>query len=50
MSFVELPVVDFFDIWHNNQLEKPRESVGTKVTAEVLHDPNKLRNFQKRCQ
>jgi hypothetical protein len=49
-SFVELPVVDFYDIWHNNQLEKSCESIGTKVTAEGLHDPNKLGNFQERCQ
>jgi hypothetical protein len=47
-SFVELPVVDFDNIWHNDQLKKSRESIGTKVTPEGLHDPNKLGHFQER--
>jgi hypothetical protein len=42
VSFVELPVVDFDNIWHNDQLKKSCESIGTKVTPEGLHDPNKL--------
>jgi hypothetical protein len=50
LSFVELSVVNFYDIRHNNQFEKSCESIGTKVTSEGLHDPDKLRNFQERCR
>jgi hypothetical protein len=36
VSFVELPVVDFNDIWHDDQLKKSRESIGTEVAPEGL--------------
>jgi hypothetical protein len=42
VGFVELPVINFNNVWHNDQLKKPRESVSTKITPEGLHDPNKL--------
>jgi hypothetical protein len=48
VSFVELTVVDFNDIWHDDQLKKSRESVGTKLAAEGLHDPNELGHFHER--
>jgi hypothetical protein len=48
VSFVELTVVDFNDIWHDDQLKKSRESVDTKVAAKGLHDPNELGQFQER--
>jgi hypothetical protein len=48
VSFVELPVVEFNDIWHDDQLKKSRESIGTKVAPEGLHDPNELGHFQER--
>jgi hypothetical protein len=50
LSFVELPVVNFYDIPHNNQFKESCESIGIKVTFGGLHDPDKLRNFQERCQ
>jgi hypothetical protein len=45
VSLVELPVIDFDNIWHNDQLKKSHESIGTKVTPEGLHDPNKFGHF-----
>jgi hypothetical protein len=48
VSLVELAVVDFDDVWYDNQLKKSRESIGTKVAPEGLHDPNELGHFQKR--
>jgi hypothetical protein len=48
VSFVELTVVDFNDIWHDDQLKKSCESVSAKVIAEGLHDPNELGYFQER--
>jgi hypothetical protein len=50
MSLVELPIVDLYDIRHNNQFKESCESIGIKVTSEGLHDPDKLRNFQERCR
>jgi hypothetical protein len=48
VSLVELAVVDFDDVWYDNQLKKSRESIGTKVAPEGLHDPNELGHFQER--
>jgi hypothetical protein len=48
VSLVELPIVDFDNIRHNDQLKKSRERMDTKVTPEGLHDPNKLGHFQER--
>jgi hypothetical protein len=48
VSLVELTVVDLNDIWNDDQLKKSGESVGTKVAAEGLHDPNELGHFQER--
>jgi hypothetical protein len=42
LSFVELPIVDLDDIGNDDQFEKSSESVNAKITAEGLHDPNKL--------
>jgi hypothetical protein len=50
VSLVELTVVDLNDIWNDDQLKKSGESVGTKVAAEGLHDPNELGHFQERGQ
>jgi hypothetical protein len=48
VSFVELPVVDFYDGWHNDQLKKSRESIGIEVKSEGLHDPNELGHLLER--
>jgi hypothetical protein len=48
LSFVKLPVVDFDNVGHNDQLKKPRESVNAEVASEGLHDPNELGHLQKR--
>jgi translation elongation factor EF-Ts len=48
LSFVKLPVVDFDNIGHNDQLKKLGESVNAEITSEGLHDPNKLGNLQER--
>jgi hypothetical protein len=50
LSFVEFPVINFYDIRHDNQFKESCKSIDTKVTAESLHDPSKLRNFQERCR
>jgi hypothetical protein len=50
LSFVKLPVVDFDNVGHNDQLKKPFESINAEVTPEVLHNPNKLGHLQKRCR
>jgi hypothetical protein len=42
MSLIELTIVDFNDIWNDDQLKKSGESVGAKVAAEGLHDSNEL--------
>jgi hypothetical protein len=48
VSLIEVTIVDFNDIWNDDQLKKSGESVGAKVAAEGLHDPNELRHFQER--
>jgi hypothetical protein len=47
VSLVELTVIDFNDIWNDDQLKESGESVSAKVAAEGLHDPNELRHFQE---
>jgi hypothetical protein len=42
VSLVELTVVNFNDIWNDDQLKKSGESVDAKVAAEGFHDPNEL--------
>jgi hypothetical protein len=42
LSFVELPVVNLYDIGDDDQFEKSGKSVNAKITAEGLHDPNKF--------
>jgi hypothetical protein len=50
LSFVKLPVFDFDNVGHNDQLKKPRESVDVEVASEGLHDPNKLGHLQERSR
>jgi hypothetical protein len=40
VSFVKLPVFDFDNVGHNDQLKKPCESVDAEVAPESLHNPN----------
>jgi hypothetical protein len=47
VSLIELAVVDFDNIWNDDQLKESSESVSAKVAAEGLHDPNELRHFQE---
>jgi hypothetical protein len=47
MSFVKLPVVDFDNVEHNDQLKKPCESVDAEFALEGLHNPNKLGHLQE---
>jgi hypothetical protein len=50
MSFVILTIVDLDNVWHNNQLKYSGKNIGTKVTAETLHNPDELGYFQKRVR
>jgi hypothetical protein len=36
LSFVKLPVVDFDNVGHNDQLKKPGESVGAELQPKVF--------------
>jgi hypothetical protein len=47
VSLVELTVIDFNNIWNNEQLKESGESISDKVAAEGLHDPNELRHFKE---
>jgi hypothetical protein len=40
VSFVKLPVIDFDNVEHNDQLKKPCGSVDAEVAPEGLHNPN----------
>jgi hypothetical protein len=50
VGFVVLAVAELDNIQHNNQLEQSGENIRTKVTPESLHNPEKLRYFQKRVR
>jgi hypothetical protein len=47
LSLEKPPVIDFDNVGHNDQLEKPCESINAEVTPKGLHNPNKLGHLQE---
>jgi hypothetical protein len=42
VRFVVMTIVEFDDIWLNDQLEQLCEYISTKVAPKGLHNPEKL--------
>jgi hypothetical protein len=42
VRFVVMTIVEFDDIWLNDQLEQSCEYISTKVAPKGLHNPKKL--------
>jgi hypothetical protein len=47
VRLVVLTVVEFDDVFLNDQFKQPRENISTEVASESLHDLEELGQLQK---
>jgi hypothetical protein len=47
VRLVVLVVVEFDDVFINNQFKQPHENINAEVASESLHNPKELGQLQK---